>query len=38
MRSLRQIGTAFGEEEMGRESDVASAPLFWEQYDAGKFK
>ncbi|MFH1918655.1 MAG: leucine-rich repeat domain-containing protein [Planctomycetota bacterium] len=38
MRSLRQIGTSFGEESEGRESDVVPPGEFWELYDAGKFK
>ena len=35
---LREVGTAFGEEAEGREGNVVAAPLFWEQYEAGKFK
>lgn len=38
MRSLGQIGTSFGEEDEGRQTDVVPAALFWDQYDAGEFK
>ena len=38
MRALREIGTAFGEESEGRQSDIGPPEVFWEQYDAGKFK
>jgi len=38
MTSLVEIGTSFGEEAEGRQTDVVPAAMFWEQYDAGKFK
>lgn len=38
MRSLRQIGTSFGEESEGRKGDVMPPGEFWELYDAGKFQ
>lgn len=35
MRSIREIGTAFGEE--GRENDIMPPHVFWPLYDAGEF-
>ncbi len=36
MPTIREIGTSFGEE--ARPSDLMPPYVFWEQYDAGKFK
>jgi hypothetical protein len=36
MRTLREIGTAFGEPESG--DDRMAPGLFWERYDAGEFR
>lgn len=38
MPSIREIGTAFGEEEEGRPSDLVPPGAFWERYDAGEMK
>lgn len=35
MPTLREIGTAFGEEDRGLESDLLPPHLFWEQFDRG---
>jgi internalin A len=38
MRSIREIGTDFGEEDRGRPDNMMRPPQFWELYHAGKFK
>lgn len=36
MPSLREIGTAFGEEDRGLESNLMPPQLFWQEFDAGR--
>jgi len=38
MPTLREIGTAFGEEDRGLESDLRPPHLFWQEFDAGRFQ
>jgi hypothetical protein len=38
MPTLDAIGTAFGEEDQGRPTNIMDPGVFWEQYDAGAFR
>ena len=38
MASIREIGTAFGEEAEGRQGDLVPPHVFWQRYDAGKLR
>jgi len=38
MPTLREVGTAFGEEEWGITGEMMPPAVFWQRYDAGEIQ